>query len=771
MWLKDSIVPKIKKYLFFISIIIFLSTFSHILYSYLYTWAKVVPIEWGTVTEGIIWDFPHLNPLILSSDYNKYIVNILYRSLLKYDYKEGKLVSDIASCDIKDFSYIECFLSGNPKWSDGTPITIKDIKTTYDTILMTEVNPIIVSLLSETEIEIKEESIIFNNKKSDVNFLNVLFQPIVSQRVLNEINIEEIKEKFPLENALYSWYFQVDSITKDEALGISKLILKKNKSFFNNPFILDKIVFNVFKDPPHFLKHIDTVNIFNDKLNLLGETIPRLKAFSYIMPQYFSLFLNVENIENKDLRTFIFSSIQRENIVKVAGEKNYAIIENPYFLSGSLDKELKEKNIVQLMESEGYYRSSALMSDFLKEVEEEQEKEEKTGSWTWDNIQEDKEDENTVKASKQQEITEEIEEKRVLWEKETLNIIISPTQEKYNFVSEDDILITGKVEDKTVEKVYINDYSLQGFSQWDEFFYYRLKEVWFSSIKEWENHYKIYFEKNGKKELKAEIIYFFYRDAEKLAQAKSAFLKAQEEALTEKKEVIKEIVDEDPKEESQEDRLSEKQKEELSFLEGLDTELFYNKEGDAFTLKFVYLDTDQSAQGVIETIESSLRDYGILIESIPVSLSNLVQIIRSEEKNYDMVFAGINLGFFDNLFPYFHSSQIKNGYNFSNFKKLSLDILLEELKGSALSFEEEEEKKKKVINILQQESVMKTLYTPHLSLLVDKSIKDFSFPKNIKDDSLRIDALKNSYISEKRIIDFEGKSFFGFISYLFSSLL
>jgi len=274
----------------------------------------------------------------------------LYRSLLKYDYQEGKIVSDIASCDIKDLSYIECFLSDTPKWSDGTPITIADIKATYDTILTTDVNPVITSLLSETEVEVKDDSIIFNNEKSDVNFINVLFQPIVSEKVLNEITAEEMKEKFPLQGALYSGYFQVDIATKDETLGISKLILKKNESFFDNPFILDKIVFNIFEDTTHFLKHIDTVNIFNDKLNLLGETIPRLQVFSYTMPQYFSLFLNVENIENKDLRTFILSSIERENIVKVAGEKNYEQVDNPYFLSGTLDKEVKEKNIVQLME-------------------------------------------------------------------------------------------------------------------------------------------------------------------------------------------------------------------------------------------------------------------------------------------------------------------------------------------------------------------------------------------------------------------------------------
>jgi hypothetical protein len=47
--------------------------------------------------------------------------------------------------------------------------------------------------------------------------------------------------------------------------------------------------------------------------------------------------------------------------------------------------------------------------------------------------------------------------------------------------------------------------------------------------------------------------------------------------------------------------------------------------------------------------------------------------------------AGINTGYFDfNIFPYFHSSQAQLGYNFANVKKLSIDILLEELKSSLL---------------------------------------------------------------------------------------
>jgi len=124
----------------------------------------------------------------------------LYRSLLKYDYKQDKFISDLASCDIKNLTYIECYLNDNIKWSDGSPITINDIKTTYDIILSTDVNPIISSLLSETKIETKDNTIIFSNEKNDINFINVLLHPIVSEKVLNKVGKDQINSKFPIED-------------------------------------------------------------------------------------------------------------------------------------------------------------------------------------------------------------------------------------------------------------------------------------------------------------------------------------------------------------------------------------------------------------------------------------------------------------------------------------------------------------------------------------------------------------------------------------------
>jgi hypothetical protein len=61
-------------------------------------------------------------------------------------------VSDIASCDISNLLYIECYLENNILWSDEKDITIEDIVATYKILQNTDTNPIIKSLLAETEI-------------------------------------------------------------------------------------------------------------------------------------------------------------------------------------------------------------------------------------------------------------------------------------------------------------------------------------------------------------------------------------------------------------------------------------------------------------------------------------------------------------------------------------------------------------------------------------------------------------------------------------------
>jgi hypothetical protein len=81
--------------------------------------------------------------------------------------------------------------------------------------------------------------------------------------------------------------------------------------------VIEKIIFKVFKDTAQFLSQKDSINIFNDKESLIGDTLPRLSVYEYTLPQYVSLFLNVDTMKDNSFRSLIIESVKRENILNL----------------------------------------------------------------------------------------------------------------------------------------------------------------------------------------------------------------------------------------------------------------------------------------------------------------------------------------------------------------------------------------------------------------------------------------------------------------------
>jgi len=309
---KAYIAGRLKKYLFFISIIFALLTWSHLIYSYIYSDAKETAVKGGSISEAIIGNVPTLNPLKNNSEQNKYINTILYRSLLKYSISKQKIVWDITKCDISNLLEIECFLNENITWSNWEKITTEDILKTFETLKENDTNPIMSSLLKNTTISQTDTWIIFKNTKKDINFLKIFFQPIVSAKILNVISKKEMEWSFSLPNWIYSWKYKVTNLSKDETIWVTTITLERNDEYHKNPVYIDTVLFKVFPTVKDFLRHQNSINIFNDKDNLISWTVPRLQEHNYILPQYVSLFFNTERIKKSPLRALISNAISQE---------------------------------------------------------------------------------------------------------------------------------------------------------------------------------------------------------------------------------------------------------------------------------------------------------------------------------------------------------------------------------------------------------------------------------------------------------------------------
>ena len=768
---KAYIAGRLKKYLFFISIIFALLTWSHLIYSYIYSDAKETAVKGGSISEAIIGNVPTLNPLKNNSEQNKYINTILYRSLLKYSISKQKIVWDITKCDISNLLEIECFLNENITWSNWEKITTEDILKTFETLKENDTNPIMSSLLKNTTISQTDTWIIFKNTKKDINFLKIFFQPIVSAKILNVISKKEMEWSFSLPNWIYSWKYKVTNLSKDETIWVTTITLERNDEYHKNPVYIDTVLFKVFPTVKDFLRHQNSINIFNDKDNLISWTVPRLQEHNYILPQYVSLFFNTERIKKSPLRALISNAISQEEIVEELWKERFQVVKN-HFLSDyqsplpkittTFTKELNKKWYFSLEEITKKLEAQLAEAKIPKKAPIiSWEAQAKIISW-----------EATVQ---KQSATSKASIEKI--ENPKSKVITTPNWvDKYNFISKNDILLKWNVPAWT-SWVFVNDYRLQWYVVWSRTFNYRISLAR-KSLKQWANNYKIYFEKGWEKTLADEINFYYDTNKEVLAVKEKETL----EKTVEKQTEISTTQNTEVTAESQTGTWEVLENNELSNLQvtlekklvqikDLDPEFLYNEDLSPFSLELYYLSGKTDYQKTADFIQNVLKTHWIKIELREITTQNLNTLLVEKKKNYDMLLAWVNLSYFDfNIYPYFHSNQIESGYNFSNFRKLDLDIILEELKSKVLSEDKIASLEVKALQIIEENYLAKTIYTPILSNLVDKNIKGYVLSEDIPENIYRFEPLQKSYVKEEKRVITENKGVIWYIKYLFESL-
>lgn len=701
-------INRLKKYLFLISMFFSIVLWSHIIYIYLYDDSNETPIEWGSISEWIIWEFPHLNPLITSTDYNKNINYLLYRSLLKYDYANNEIISDLAQCDIKNISKITCFLKNDILWSNGEALTIDDVIATYNILKNSDINNSMWALIKDTVIEKKENSIVFQSKVKDINFIMALFQPIVSKSILDNIGNKELYWKFNPLDGLYSGPYKVDTVSYDDSLGIQKLMLTKNEFYKEKDILVSKYTYKFFKDKAHLLKHKDVINVFFDKNKIIADSIPRLWVHQYFLNQYNAVFINEERVKNTDLRNFILSKIDTDVLIKNLWNL-YSPVESVFLNPKNiLTYDTSNSNLESIMKAWWYFRKDDLASNISQKTE-------------------------TPTTNK---IVTNTKLQYIWW----------PITQKYSFLNTDNILLEWKTNEKKPTAIYINDYKLSSYKAWETTFYYRLKTD-FKNILPWENTYNVYFQINGRKELVETFTITYSSNKEKLEKLKSEF-----EAT----------LNTTPNTESS-SQLNTNSPEILS----LEENAFYDINKNKFTLRLYYIENKEELIWVVNIIKNILESYYIKVDALPISISDLNKKIQAEEKDYDMLILWLDLWYFKwNLYPYFHSSQAKLWFNFSNIKNLNLDILLEEAKSTLLNPEDLNTLEEKINTILKERLSVKPLYQQSNMILIDNNIRQFELPNHIANELAIYDSLLNTYVSSDKNINFWEKWISDFITFI-----
>lgn len=169
---------------------------------------------------------------------------------------------------------------------------------------------------------------------------------------------------------------------------------------------------------------------------------------------------------------------------------------------------------------------------------------------------------------------------------------------------------------------------------------------------------------------------------------------------------------------------------------------------ETMSLSFTLTTVNQPiAKNVALILKNQWKELGVNLE---VKTADNVTEETIRPRNYQMLLFGEVLTMVPDLYPFWHSSQIKDpGLNLAIYENKECDKLLEEIRQN-LNEEERKTALEKLQNILISSAPAVFLYTPNYLYLVSKEIKGIN-AKIIADPSQRFAEIENWYIKTKRV--------------------
>lgn len=709
-----STYQKIKKYLLFLSIFFILLTTIHICVVYLFDWSKKsIEVWWNVNVWFVSEDFPTINPLNFhQDDKNDFVIKFLYRSLLRYNSTTKQMEWDLVTCDLwENFSKIKCFLKKDSKWSDWTVLKKEDIFKTYDLLRNTDTNIFYKKLLANLEITDKWDFIEFNTKNPDTFVIDAFFFPILPASQIDQIKDSKIKP----EDYITTWYYKYLKKEVDSTTNSKDVTVVRNDTLAPKDVYMWKYIFKFFNSSQELIDNQDTLGIIYSP-SWLDIKNPKLEEYSYLLPQYIALFLNYDKIK-EPLRKIILSSIQYDKLKSLDTNK-WKIIKNPFFWEQDITPELKNKDLNTTLEWLWYFKKEKLLANVDKNVEDTYKKEKK------------------------------------LWIPKS-NYIYAPTNEQMIFINwQWETILKWKTSD-WIQAVYINDNKLADFDATNKEFTYKISFD-LKNLLEWENYYKLTFEKDWNKQVVETIKIVCFKDDKKLEELKKKALEIYTTKFTDQ--------------EKQE--LQKKKNEELKKINALENNLYYDKNYNNLSLNFSYsIDNDYLATIAKET-KDTLTNLWITVNSKEITTDDLKVIIGEWKKDYDLLLTWINIWTLSyNITPFFHSSQAKIWFNFSKLRSPWIDPLLEELKSKQFSQEKLEEMKWQINKILKEEAIVKTFYSPYNHYYINRWLENTKKSEIMPYNYYLYYAIENSYNKTKRSINFKDKSIKWFLDWAKNQVL
>lgn len=235
-----------------------------------------------TYVEGVLGPIKTLNPLYATSSAEKSASRLLFSSLLQYD-KSGHLGYDLAS-DVSANNTGTIYtvkIRSDAKWSDGAPLTAKDIAFTISLIQNSNVRSVIsgwdgitVKVLNGTTIE-------FDLPLAYSAFEHALTFAVLPQHILRNVSPTQLRENSFSQNPIGSGPFKINFIQNvDTATGEKIVYFTLNDDYYDGQAKVATFELHAYPDTVSILNALSK-NAVNAATDLMPTEAAQVDGTKY----------------------------------------------------------------------------------------------------------------------------------------------------------------------------------------------------------------------------------------------------------------------------------------------------------------------------------------------------------------------------------------------------------------------------------------------------------------------------------------------------------
>jgi ABC-type transport system substrate-binding protein len=612
--------------------------------------SETFPKKGGLYVEATSGKVDAINPLFIHYGSLTHDLSLLiFSGLTKYDPKTQEIVPDLAdftvSDDGKTYTYV---LKDKALWHDGQPITSDDVLFTYQTVLGSPSfkGPILnYNDYSGIKVfKVDSRTVKFALEKPDSFFPVKTIVGLLPEHLLSAVPPENLGQDLFNQAPVGSGPYRFGSMKTED--NMTEITLQAFAGYIGQKPNIDTLQLRIYATPEEALKHqgeVDGLRTVPDDVaeNVLDQK--HLNLIRYTLPQYVAVFLNNESpiLKDKAVRLALQLGTDKNAIAEALGQTR--IIDTPLL-------EIDQRNWVyqyNVGKANGslfgtpwqlpdYAKASSGGPDSAKDSSATPDSA-KTATATDDPKMSQTPPSTNITPGKGAATTQPTPATNDPDNTSAVTYITGPNGGHDWETTDSKVTITGTVPPKT-KTLFVNDYELKKYIPGDPSWSYVASQE-FGNLKTGRNVFHVYVvDTEG---VKKEI------DAITIAQGTS--LELTDNQLT-------------------------KAKEENSLAKELPIRT--NKEGQELALHLIIPEQPEAYGKIAKMLQAQWAKLGVrlLIEPLP---SDTFQQ-RLSKRDYDLLIFGQNLGYNLDAYPYWHSSQAKQGgYNLSQFKNFVADSLLE----------------------------------------------------------------------------------------------